>query len=276
MQETLLSPDGSPLITPEELEQGPSILPTRDTDPTTIHRLCEIDEISQLSCRRTQTSLAIEAEFNTYVSPYMYWGFWDQWCEHEGHCYYDKDQIEKRVLRENSLITEDKQSQDMLTIINSVVNFVGNDFHTPPSLSSVHDFFKNPAPGFPSLQIETPQFFQCSGVGTTQILIDDLTRDMLNQIQETFTGDKNPFLVDLTGRMYLFENNIYCTDYLAYEENPNGKLGVLMSAPVSEKYTTGKYYFFPFSPLNAEQEQFIRNLCSIESEMQQDVIIITL
>jgi len=276
MSDILLSPDGLPLITEAERMQGPAISPNRLTDSNVPDRLCEYEEGAQSGCRRTQTILALEAEYDTFVHPEMYWGFWDQWCEHEGYSYFDKHQIEKRILRESLLNAEDKQSQDMLSIIDSVVNFVGNDFHKLPSLSSIHDFFKNPSPGFPSLQLETPQFFQCNGVGTTQVLIDDMTRDLLNKIQATFTGNKNPFLVDLSGRLYIFENTIYCTDYLAYLENPTAKLGVLMSAPVSEKYATGKYYFFPFSPLNAEQQQFVTNLCAIESDMQEDIIIINL
>jgi len=276
MSETLLSPDGIPLITPEELEHGPAITPESDNDPTTVIRLCEYEEESQTGCRRTRTILSLEAEYDTFVNPEMYWGFGDHWCRHEDNVYYNKQYIETIIALDAAELESDRQLTQALPSIDAVFQFLGYDLHVPFTVDRVYSFFRNPPTGFPALTIETPQFFQCEDVGQTQITIDQLDRSLLTKIQSRFAGDNNPLLTDLANSLYIFNDEIFCTDYTAYSENVNAKLGVLMLPTQSTKYKVGNAYFFPFAPLTSEQTTFITNLASLAIEAPGELVFVNL
>lgn len=276
MSETLLSPDGLPLVTPEELEQGPSIPPGSDNDPTTVLRLCEYEEESQAGCRRTRTILSLEAEYDTFVSPEMFWGYWDQFCQHEGNIYYNKQFIETVISLDAAQLESDRQLAQELPKIDAIFQFLGYDLHVPFTVDRVYSFFRNPPTGFPALITETPQFFQCEDVGQTTITIDQLDRPLLTKIQSRFAGNNNPLLTDLANSLYVFNDEIFCTDYTAYSENANAKLGVLMLPTESTKYKVGNAYFFPFAPLTPEQKTFITNLVSLGLEAPGELVFVNL
>jgi hypothetical protein len=276
MSDTILSPDGLPLITPEEFELGPSIPVQSDLSPDTPIRLCEYDEGAQSGCRRTQTILALEAEYDTFVHPEMYWGFWDQWCRHEGNTYYYKYWIETQLAQDMSSRTDDMTNQSVLPHVDAVCQYIGYNFHKTPTLEEVYALFRNPPAGFPEFQLETPQFFQCRDIGQTQVTIDDLDRNLLNKIQSSFSGSKCPFLANVAQTLYLDGDTVYCTDFLAFEENTTARLGILMIPTESTKYKIGDAYFFPFAPLTEEQKTFVTSLGLLELDMQGSVVIVDL
>jgi hypothetical protein len=276
MSDILLSPDGVPLITEAERMQGPSISPRRLTDLNVPDRLCEYEEGAQFGCRRTQTILSLEAEYDTFVHPEMYWGFWDQWCRHEGYIYFNKYLIETLIHVDTDSIESDRMNQNILPSIDIVEQFTGSRHHRITTVDDIHSLFRNSPSGFPELILETPQFFQCKDIGQTQITIDALNRELLNKIQTSFTDSKVPLLSNLNGCLYLDGDTVYCTNYLAFEENTTARLGVLMIPTESTKYTIGNAYFFPFNPLTNEQRTFVTNLGLLELNMQGTVVIIDL
>jgi hypothetical protein len=276
MSDTILSANGQPLFTPEELAVGVSVPARSNNDPTSPFRLCEYDLEAQSGCRRTQTLLALEAEYDTFVSPEIVWGFWDQWCQHEGNIYYYKSLIQAQILQDEAAITDDDNNQNNSSHVNIVCQYMGYEYNKTPTKDEVFAMFRNPPPGFPELQIETPQFFQCRDVTQHQITIDSLDRPTLNKIQASFSGNKCPLLADVAQSLYLDGDSVYCTDFLAFEENTVARLGVLMIPTQSEKYNIGDAYFFPFAPLSEEQKTFITSLGLLETNMQGNVVIVDL
>lgn len=262
------------LYTPDEENAIPA---SSGNNPQSPERLCEYDEGAQSGCRRTQTILALEAEYDTFVHPEMFWGFWDQFCQHEGFIYYHKHHIERLVNADNGSLSTDLSNTALTPQIDYVCQYLGFNLHTAPTLDKVFAFFRNPAKGFPALQLETPQFFQCEDVGTELITTANITREKLTLIQETFTDDVNPLLANLNGSLHLKDGKVFCTDYLAFENNPTAKLGVLMVAKETTGiYKTGNAYFFCFKPLTPEEEEFITNVGLIEIENKGTVVIVNL
>jgi hypothetical protein len=245
-------------------------------DSPSVERLCEYDEVGQVGCRRTQTIFALEAEFDTFVHPEMFWGYWDQFCQHEGHSYYYKALLDLAVQRDQGTLDEDETNSSLLTHINIVNNHLGRNYHSPITVDYLKGLFTNPPGGFPKLVLETPQFYQCIDLGQDVITIDRLDRDLLNTIKNTFTTDINPLLTDLSNKLHLVDGKVYCSDYTKFENNPSNKLGVLMIAKNTEKYTEGNAYFFPFDVLTTEQQQFVTSLALVELELQGEVVIVNL
>ena len=232
------------------------------TDNTTpdIHRLCEYEPDGQAGCRRTMTILALEAEFDTFVSPEMFWGFWDQFCIHEGHSYYEKAFLQKNI-------TDDSAAQGDMAKLNELFDMLGYRLgYDNLSLDTIRDLFKSNPAGLPAFVSETPQFFECEDVGSKKINIDDLDRALLDRIRDTFVDDVHPLLSNTADCLHDFNGKIFCTDVLAYENNPNGKLGLFMVPSVTEKYTVGEPYFFPFAPLTAEQLAIVELYSDIDTE----------
>jgi len=267
------------LARPETLrdvaDKNPAPQPVTENPIDTVERLCEYDPGGQSGCRRTGTILALEAEFDTFVSPEMFWGYWDEFCQHEGNTYFYKDWLETNVQRDQAELASDSSNSALSSHIAKVVSVVPG-YHSGVTVDFVKGLFSNSPAGFPTVVIETPQFFQCIDFGTDIITIDDLDKALLTKIQNTFTDSVNPLLADLTNKLYLHNDKVYCCDYLSFENNPSAKLGVLMIAKETEKYTSGNAYFFPFASLTAEQQEFVTSLALVESELQGEVVIVNL
>lgn len=265
----------SEIITgPEQTVSVPATSQPNSKD--NVHRLCEYEPEGQSGCRRTSTILALEAEYDTFVSPEMYWGYWDEFCQHEGHTYYYKDWMRTNIQRDQTELSSDESNPALASHINKVVAFLGSAYHDGVTTEFVEGLFSNPPAGFPMLTLDTPQFYQCIDLGTDVISIDDLDKTLLTKIQNTFTDNINPLLADLTNKLYLTNDKVYCCDYLSFENNPTAKLGVLMIAKDTTKYVSGNAYFFPFAPLTTEQQDFVTSMALIESELTGEVIIINL
>lgn len=270
-----LTPDGNLLITPEELAAGPAIPATVGANPDVVDRLCEYTQDAQAGCRRTQTILALEAEFDTFVEPEMQWCKLDQWCRHEGHLYYYKYMVEKLTQDDQHNLDDDFSDNRFAEHHELLEQYFGSRFRQT-SLEQASAFFRNAPAGFPKLQIETLQFYQCEDVGSEHISIDMLDRNLLNKIQATFTSGQTPLFADLSDSLYLFEDKIFCTDFLAYGETSMTGLGVLMIATDSQKYENGNAYFFPFAALTEEQKTLITSIGLLELELVGEVKFVDL
>ncbi len=254
-------------------DTNPAPEPVSGNTPDSVERLCEYDPGGQSGCRRTSTILALEAEFDTFVSPEMFWGFWDQFCQHEGFFYYYKGWLQENINRDTTS-SEDSRTQTEIAKINAYLGYtLGYENLT---FNTIKELFTNQTPGLPALVAETPQFIQCEDIGTEKITIDNLDRSTLNKIQSSFTGAVHPLMANVADSLHIKDDQVYCTDVFAYENNPNGKLGVLMIPTVTEKYEANKPYFFPFSELTSEQAEVITAMGNVESEFSGNVTIINL
>jgi hypothetical protein len=273
--ENNLTPDGGFLITPEELANGPSILPVSDTNPATLDRLSERDEDKIPGCRRTNTILALEAEYNTYVSPYMPWGVCDEFCIHEGSYIYYKPWIQQQIDADLLNIQDLLVDQINLDIVNNVLGF---DFST--ARVNYKTLIEEQPAGLPLFQDQTLSFFRLESVGDTEITLDTMTRDVLDAVKASFTDDLNPYLCNMGQGLYIKDGAAYYAGVLAWVRNPTMKLGVFMDNSVpSENYPDSETtaYFFAFEPLTAEQISFVTALYNLEkSDTSQRLEIVYL
>lgn len=248
-----------------------AVSPTYGNTVDSPQRLCEYDVGAMSGCRRTETILALEAEYDTFVSPEMAWGDWDQFCYHNGYIYYYKNFLKINVERDFNE-PEDPRIESIRTVLRATLGNVPSKL----TFEEISNFIITGAPGFPKLVSQTPQFFECEDVGLDEITIDNLTRETLNKIESTFTGDIHPLLSNLADVLYIKDNKIYCTDVFAYKECPVGKFGVFITPSKTEKYEINKPYFFPFKQLTADEEKIVRDLSDADTEFTEPLTIIYL
>jgi hypothetical protein len=260
------------VFTPDETI---SIPPSKIEESAPEARLSEYDHEAQKDCRRTNTILALEAEYDTFVSPEMYWGAIDEFCQHDSHTYVYKDWIKENVATDVQQRKNDGSKYN--SYMSSVTSYLGYVLGGEDTLTyeAVRDILLAQPAGFPQVTLETPQFFQCEDVGQHRVSIDEVDQNFLTIVKSTFNDDVHPLMADLNGRLYFKDGKLFCTDILAFEHNPNGKLGLLINPTTSEKYDISKAYFFPFTTLTAEQEEFVKMFGKVEAE-DKDVEIINL
>jgi len=249
------------IITPEETN---AIDATSNDAPDVLDRLCEYDEESQSGCRRTQTIFALEETYNTYVSPEMRWGYWDLFCEHEDKLYFDREWLQWNLTEEATERAND--TAEFLEELAEVDTFAGRTSNQI-SMDDVYDLVHSDTAGLPVFIDETDRFFRFENVGTDLVTVDNITRERLDIIRDSFTSDLNPFLMDAEGNIYIKDGQAYCTNLLSFTENPNAKLGLML-----EDTENNKTNFYPFAELTAEQEAFVTTLARLDTEREVEII----
>jgi len=271
--ENNLTPDGNPLYTPEELALTASIPAQSDTP--TIERLCEYDEERQNGCRRTQTILSLEAEYDTFVHPEMIWGVFDEFCIHEESYFYYKPWIQNQIDADLLNVQNLSVDQSNLITVNDVLGF---NFET--ARVTYKTLIAEQPAGLPLFQDQTLSFFRLESVGNTEITLDTMTRSVLDAVKASFTDDLNPYLCNMGQGLYIKDGAAYYAGVLAWVRNPTMKLGVFMDNSVpSENYPDSETtaYFFAFETLTAEQVSFVTALYNLEkSDTSQRLEIVYL
>jgi hypothetical protein len=258
-----ITPDGNLLITPEELELGPSIPPTSSSNPDILDRLCEYDLNAQNGCRRTQTVFALEAEYDTFVHPEMKWGPVDQYCIHEDSYFYYKTRLKEMYDVDRLASQNVSHVVEHLTIVN---NHLGFDLSQPSV--DYKDIILKEYKGFPTFQDQTMSFFRVESVGDTEITLDTMTKEVLDIVKSSFTDDVNPLLSNMARGLYIKDNKAYNANVFAWTTNANAKWGVFMHAAPSQNYPDSETtaYFFPFEQLTEDQIKFVTALYNLEKE----------
>lgn len=273
----LLTPDGVPVVTPEELENEnaiPGCPEVCGNTPDTLDRLCEYEDDAQRGCRRTQTIFALEAQYNTFVTPEMIWGVNDEFCIHESHYIYEKAWLDWNEDDDATNISSDSSNSELTSAIATVRGLAGDNFGT--SAVSYTDLLRAMPAGLPPKVDDTADFdragvgfFRLESVGEVEATLDDITRENLDIIKNSFTDDINPLLSNLgLGGLYFKDGKAYYAKVTeCWDNNPNAKLGVFMdTGKSSETYADAETtaFFFPFSPLTDEQQDFVNALYVIE------------
>lgn len=251
------------IITPEETN---AIEPTSNDAPDVLDRLCEYDEDNQSGCRRTETMLALEQTYNVYVLPEMRWGYWDLFCEHDDKLYYDREWLQWNITEDEAeALTNSDELNSQLTQIN---DYAGRT-SCQVSIDDVYNLVHSDTAGIPVFIDETDRFFRFANVGTDLVTIDNITRERLDIIRNSFTSDMNPLLMNAEGNIYIKDGQAYCTNLLTFTMNPNAKLGLMLEDTNSDKIN-----FYPFEELTAEENTFVATLSQVD--MQKEVEIINL
>ena len=253
-QARALLPEDVPLVTP---------------DPTNPSRLPTGDEPNDLL--RREILLAFEAEFDTFVHPFTSWGGNGSnrsFFIHEGAMFYYKPQLEKNIAERASEKAVDEQDpiyQDWLQLIDQIIpGFNPRDFSIY-SLSDVRSVITAQPNGMPQFIGETPHFYQFVGVtpGARGLIIDDLTRKILDQIKIDFRNSIKPHpFKPYDDHLYFNEGKFLWTDLETWTTHRLANdlfLGISFQpkeATIQYPSAVNNTYFFAFdNPATWTEEQ---------------------
>jgi hypothetical protein len=254
-----------------ELGEPVAIPPSHVEDPASPVRLCEYDVGAQSGCRRTQIILALEAEFDTFAHPEMEWGFADQLCRHEGFIYYNKAKLTWLFNDDARVKAEDAENglhenPDWITSRGYTDSYAGYRLIENEAPNWHNTFDVKPA-GFPTVTIETPQFYQCEDILAGELVTaENITKEKLNIIQSSFTSDWHPLTNNLTNSLYILDGKAYCVDALSFENHPAIKLGVSLTN------AEGNVVFFAFSTLTTEQVNFVNGATWSDATKEAEIV----
>jgi hypothetical protein len=256
-------------------------------------RLCSHDGacgFGDSGCRRSDTILAFEAEFDTFVDASLEWGMHDMFFRHENHVYYYKPQLQDRI---DNDIEISKNENAPIQTYRKIVDYLNYEVPSllPANITDLNwirneVFAKNP-PGLPKFVLETPNFFkleiECENPSNTKhIGIDDLDRPTLDKIKKDIGGEYNPFLDSyFESSIYNYDGRYYCMNPFSYKYNPDpkGQIGIFLAPDKeSSKYenATINSYFFTFQRITPEQREFILDLGKLHTsplEHPNDTIV---
>lgn len=238
-------------------------------------RLCCTDG----PCFRNEVIFHFESEWDDYVHPEMKWGPQDLFMRHKDHVYYYKPRMQSIFDADMANLAEDEQNPERMEAMTAVNTFLGYEFaKTRTSMDFIKQLIKSKPAGLPTYVAQSTNFFKFRDVGDEKFSIDNIDRDLLDRIKNTFTGDYNPLLCDMTDGLYLKDGQLYFTDITRWSHNPHGKLGVFVNPTESEIYDNAadKAFFFPFEQLTDEQVAFVKALGKLETDYQEDIEIIYL
>ena len=240
--------------------------PTRDERLDTPDRLCEYNPDLISGCKRTMTILALEAEFDTYVSPEMVWGHFDTYCIHEGDFYYSKEKLKKLCEDDIENYKEIENDPRYQSYLEKSIKVFGSDILKPLTYEKLVSIIKSEIKGKPSFVEETPQFIRLKGVGNNIITPDMIDGNLLKIFKTSFDDNINPLLNVINDRFVLHEGQIYCPHLYLFAENPLGKLGFFWMDETTSK-------FYSFDDLTPEQEEVIKLIAINETENKRLSII---
>jgi len=236
----------SPLRSPEYLAPVTPYVPVVP-DP---NRLCSSDAEcghGDAGCRRTDTILVWEQEFNKYVTGSEYWGMNDCFFEYEDVSYYYKPFLQKFIDNDKDGLAEE------VTAIKAIIP----GFDPDMSFANMDTVIQAAPSGMPEFIGETNDFYQFKSVGTNLITAETLTKDLLIKIQNTFfTGQYCIPAFGMCDSLYEKDGNLYWTD-LSRWASPSLdvlKRGISM---VSADGTARNFYPFDSSQLSDADKEII-------------------
>jgi hypothetical protein len=214
------------IFTKEELELGTAIRPSSKSSRGTPYRLCSHDGAcgdGAAGCRRNDTILAFEAEFNSFVSPELYWGAQDQFFAQAGYIYYYKPYLEVQINDRKQIRAEDIASGEMTGHYNRVAEIIrGFNGYYPliESLADVRAMIDRAPMGMPKFVAETPHFYQFEDVGTNLITSRyGFSKPILKKLAEMFKTDYTVPFTTQHNCFYEKNGEVYWTDPLRWAPN---------------------------------------------------------
>ncbi len=217
---------------------------------------------------RNDILLTYEAEFDEFLTEETVWSKDSSYFIHNNFLYFSKIKIKEKYYifkleYENLLKDKNRNEKEKKRIKKSLTAFELSNtdeflekYDSP--LIEIENLLKEEFKSFPNLIVETPHFYQCTCDIKKQINIDDVDKELLEKIKNSFMFDINPFLYDLNNHLYESINgNIYCLKPLFYRKNTDFKYGFYMNSERSSKYPTNVCVFFCFEKLSLKERNMI-------------------
>lgn len=228
---------------------------------------------------RNEIKEIFEDEFNVVLPENITWGDARGSFYYENKAYYYKPSLIVEIENDQSNIENDQENDDRQVAFIDITDFLG---YEPNSNPVDLEFIRNVISARPNCLMpyieESENFFIFHDITGVQIGIDDLDKDILKMVEEQFVDDYNPLLNNLANCLIKRNQRMFVSDILTISHNPGAKLGVFMDATDSEVYPNNDTtsYFFPFKQLSSEEEDFVRNLGKLETDYQEDTILVYL
>jgi hypothetical protein len=197
----------------------PSPQPSQDETAANPNRLCSDENHcgeGDAGCRRTDTILVFEAEFDTFVDAAMYWGARDQFFIHNGYMYFYKPLLQAGLDEDEANRKADAKNKDDKNVMKALKKLMPSfdpDTDTPNTLADIRALIDKKPKCLPMFVAETPHFYQFVSVGTAQLTAADMTKENLTTIKNTYT-DFVPMPMTVHDSFYKNDTGIYWTDLL--------------------------------------------------------------
>jgi hypothetical protein len=235
----------APLVIPD---------PTTAVENKSLYRYCSDDAVCGHStvagCRRNETMLKWEEEFNSLLPADITWGARDQFFFQDTKIYYYKPLLEKLLEDDAVNFVEDRKDPAFLSFLsnsspysNELIELING---TIISLDGIRTMIASNPNGMPKFIEETNSFLVFETPGN--ILVTEITSDLLSLIKTTFTSDYQISWLDSADSFYIKDGKVYWTDLLRWVKITSNvlKLGINLNNT-----------FYAFDILTTEARQVI-------------------
>ena len=213
--------------------------------------------------KKIEAERAFETAFDVTFTSTPEWG--QSFFRHDGYIYYYKPYLEYVFSQDLQNIEEDLSNTTQQANIAKVQSFLGyankKDVIGSTSLADIQAIIDLAPAGMPPFVAETANFYKFVDICETAITIDDVNKELLDQIKSTFTDNQySVYYSNLGWGLYKKNGNLYFANLVHWKKTPGKKIGIFVSPDQNtEKYpaASSTSYFFPFDTLNQDELDFV-------------------
>lgn len=201
--------------------------------------------------------LALKEKYNIGLEIDDKWGTFNEYVVKDGYNYYYKPHIEE--IKSEFLAPPTEEEVELVKNSASALLATGWDFE---ARIDSNDLFSIAPTGLPKLIEETDVLIKTESVDENPVTIDNITRETLDIIQNSFPDNIHPLGANVGVGMFIKDNKAYYTGVMGWRNAPNFKYGVFMDVDEpSEKYNTDKNvaFFFPFKQLTEQELEMLNS-----------------
>lgn len=231
--------------------------------------------------RKIEAERAFETEFGVTFTATPERG--TSFFKHDGYIYYYKPNLENVFSQDLQNIEKTISNTTQQANIAKIQSYLGytdkKDVIGSTSLVDIRAIINSAPAGMPPFVAETPNFYKFIDVCETAISIDDVTKELLDQIKATFTDEQySVYYSNLAYGLYKKDNTLYFANLIGWKKTPSKKIGIFAS-PVdnTENYpaASNTSYFFPFNTLDKEGLDFV-NTFNAQDNLYGKITIVNL
>jgi hypothetical protein len=230
----------------------PLVIPESNPDAVSLYRYCSDDgacgHSDDAGCRRTEIMIKWESEnAGTLLPAGLAWGARDHFFFYEGKIYYYKPFLEKILAEDIKNNEEDRKDPAFATYLNSIQPYAeefGIDATT--SLDDIRTLISSNPAGMLPFVAETDNFFVFETPGDQ--LVTEITRDVLNAVQSSFTDEYRFAFFDPADTLYIKDGKAYWTDLMRW---------VRVTSDVLKQGISLNGKFYPFGTLTDEARRIV-------------------
>jgi hypothetical protein len=229
----------------------PLAIPEPTPEVESIYRYCSDDaqcgHSDEAGCRRSETMVKWEAENGRLLPADLSWGARDLFFFFEDKIYYYKPFIEKILSDDITNNEEDSKTPEFANYISQLGSYADDlTADATKTLDDVRSVISAKPAGMLPFVTETENFFVFESPGTD--LVTEITRDVLNAVQTSFTSDYRFAFSDPADALYIKDGKAYWTDLVRW---------INANSEMMKQGITFDNKFYPFGTLSSEARQIM-------------------